>query len=212
MSKKPLTFAQRAFLRACNPLFGRVQGWRQDAINEEFVRTYGIRGFIKFGKTIGDTIAFLAEKYGEPEAHHLVGFAGMMNGCRWCGVGHTLTANLLIFQEAEALFPIDERELPELQKLEDDAILKVFQDRLEATPWAPVLPLIERITQLRDGDKRTDSDDDVYLGLALDLWDWTNECTIETGFDIEAKDVPTLALLNKNRALYERYRSARDAS
>ncbi|MFK8000337.1 MAG: hypothetical protein AB8H86_12115 [Polyangiales bacterium] len=212
MSKKPLSFVERVFLKAVNPVFGRVQGWRQDAINEEFVRTYGVRGFVKFGKTIGDTIAFLADKYGEAEAHHLVGFAGMMNGCRWCGVGHTLTANLLIFQDGEALFPIDERELPELQLLDDDAILEVFRERLHATPWASLVSLLERIKQLRGGEERTDSDDDVYLGLALDLWDWTNECTIETGFDIKAEDVPTLALLNRDKALHVRYRAARDAT
>ncbi|MFT5355628.1 MAG: hypothetical protein ACI9KE_002847 [Polyangiales bacterium] len=209
MSKKSLTLSQRAFLKAYNPIFGRFLGWRQDTINEEFVRTYGVIGLMRFGKNIGDAIAFLSEKYGEARAQHLVGFAGMMNGCRFCGVGHNLTANILIFKETGALFPIDEQEIPDLQQMEDPVILGVFQERLAATEWTDLLSLIERMEQLRLGATRSDSDDDLYLGLALDLWAWNNECTIDTGFDIDPKDVPSFTRFDKDRALYKRYRNAR---
>lgn len=209
MSKRELTRAQRAFLALYNPFFEKMLGWRQDAINEEFVRTYGVGELLKYGKTMGDTLSFLAERYGESEAQHIAGFSGMMNGCRFCGVGHNLTANVMIFQRTGELFPIDELEIPELQKTTDTNIMRLFQDRLSGTRWADLLRHLERMNQLRIGASRTDSDDDLYLGTALDLWIWNNECTIEVGLDIDATDVPSFATFNRNRPLYDRYRKAR---
>ena len=209
MNKRKLTTGQRMFLSAYNPFFGRMLGWRQDSINEEFVRTYGISALLRFGKTIGDTLKYLGERYGESEAQHLVGFAGMMNGCRFCGVGHNLTANVMIFKENGKLFPIDELEIPEIQRHSDGEIMELFRDRLRGEEWKELLLRIERMNELRLGAKRSDSDEDLYLGLALDLWAWNNECTIETGFDIDPKDVPSFAQFNRDQALYERYRAAR---
>ncbi|MEM9190201.1 MAG: hypothetical protein AAGF12_13535 [Myxococcota bacterium] len=212
MGRKHLTKRQKLFLAAYNPFFGKMLGWRQDSINAEFTRTYGVAALLKFGKTIGDALAYLSERYGEADAQHLVGFAGLMNGCRFCGIGHNLTANVTIFQESGTLFPVDELEIPDLQLRPDEEIMEVFRNRLSNTRWSKLLTLIERMEELRLGSPRTESDDDTYLGLALDLWGWNNECTIETGFNINPKDVPSFAKFNGDRALYERYRAARAAN
>lgn len=209
MKQRALTTAERLFLAGYNPLFGVLLGWRQDSINAEFVRTYGIPGLLKFGKTIGDALKFMSERYGEASAQHVVGFAGMMNGCRFCGVGHTLTANVLIFRDLGVLYPIDEMEIPDIQHLDDLNIMKLFRKRLAGTTFARDLELIERMNELRLGAVPTESDDDLYLRAALDLWMWNNECTIETGFDIDPRDVPSFAHFNADRGLYSRYREAR---
>lgn len=211
MSRPTLTNAQKLFLAGYNPMFATIFGWRQDAINAEFVRTYGVGALLKFGKTIGDTLGMLTDRFGDATAQHVVGFAGMMNGCRFCGVGHNLTANVTIFRDTGELYPIDELEIVTIQMMDDDAIMELFRERLrDAHPRD--LALIERMNELRLGAEPSATGDDAYLATALDLWVWNNECTIETGLDIDPHDVPSFARFNGDRDLYARYRAARDAA
>ncbi len=211
MSTK-LSAGQRMFLAAYNRAFAVFLGWRQDAINEEYVRTYGVSGLLKFGKIIGDVIATLGERYGEAHAQHIVGFAGLMNGCGFCGVGHNLTANVLLYQEDESIFPIDEQEVPRLQRLSDDDLMAEFEGRLENTKYASVLTLLQRMYALRNETADGTTEDDTYLLLALDMWLVNNECTISIGLDIEPEQVPIFAKFSRDSELYARYREARSTA
>lgn len=208
MSTK-LSVSQRLFLVAYNRMFATFLGWRQDAINEEYVRTYGVSGLLKFGKMIGDVIATLSERYGEAHAQHLVGFAGLLNGCGFCGVGHNLTANVLLYQEGGSLFPIDEQDIPRLQRLEDSMLMAEFEAKLGETEFRHVLELLQRMHSLRNGRAESETEDDTFLLLALDMWLVNNECTISIGLDIEPEQVPIFAKFSRDSELYSRYREAR---
>lgn len=208
MSTK-LSVSQRLFLVAYNRMFATFLGWRQDAINEEYVRTYGVSGLLKFGKMIGDVIATLSERYGEAHAQHLVGFAGLLNGCGFCGVGHNLTANVLLYQEGGSLFPIDEQDIPRLQRLEDSVLMAEFEAKLGETEFRHVLELLQRMHSLRNGRAESETEDDTFLLLALDMWLVNNECTISIGLDIEPEQVPIFAKFSRDSELYSRYREAR---
>lgn len=209
--KTNLSVGQRLFLAAYNRAFATFLGWRQDAINEEYVRTYGVSGLLKFGKMIGDVIATLTERYGEAHAQHLVGFAGLLNGCGFCGVGHNLTANVLLFQDDGSIFPIDEQDVPRLQHLEDSALMAELEAKLVDTEYTHVLELLQRMYSLRNGGVQSESEDDTYLLLALDMWLVNNECTIAIGLDIEPEQVPIFAKFSRDSELYRRYREARTA-
>lgn len=204
-----LSVGQRLFLAAYNPTFATLLGWRQDAINEEYVRTYGISGMLKFGKMIGDVLGELTKHYGEAQANHIVGFAGLLNGCGFCGVGHNLTANVLQFQEDGSIFPIDEKEIPRLQRLDDADLMSEVESRLQGTKFDDELKLLQRMYLLRTGNAEGTTEEDTFLMLALDMWLVNNECTISIGLDIEAEEVPIFAKFSRDGELYARYREAR---
>lgn len=210
--KASLSVGDKMFLAAYNRMFARFLGWRQDEINAAYVRTFGISGLLKFGKMIGDVLQTLNGRYGEAVAQHLVGFAGLMNGCGYCGVGHNLAANVLLFQERGAIFPIDEQDVPRLQTMQDAAIMAELRERLAGTEFADELKLLERMYELRSGSVSDASPDDQFLLLALEMWLINNECTIEVGLDVAPQDVPLFAKFSKDGELYKRYRQARDAS
>ncbi|MGH1343709.1 MAG: hypothetical protein ACRBN8_19285 [Nannocystales bacterium] len=207
--KTKLSVGQRLFLAAYNPMFATLFGWHQDAINEEYVRTYGVSGLLKFGKMIGDVLAVLGKRYGEAEANHIVGFAGLLNGCGFCGVGHNLTANVLMFQSDGSIFPIDEQDIPRLQLLEDTELMSEVESQLAGTPYEKELELLQRMYALRCGTAEGTTDEDTYLLLALDMWLVNNECTITIGLDIKPEEVPIFAKFSRDSDLYARYREAR---
>lgn len=209
---RELTFTEKAFLAGFNRLFASMLGWRQDAINEAYVRTFGMGGLMKFGKLITDVLQTLRDRYGEAMAQHLVGFAGMMNGCGFCGIGHNLTANVLIYRDRGVLFPIDELDVPQMLRMHDEEILTLLRERLTGTEFEDELRLLERMAVLRGGAEREPKPDDEYLRLALDMWLINNECTIEVGYDIEPEDVPIFAKFEKDGDLYQRYRKAREVA
>ncbi len=207
--KTKLSVGQRLFLAAYNPMFATMFGWHQDAINEEYVRTYGVSGLLKFGKMIGDVLAVLGKRYGEAEANHIVGFAGLLNGCGFCGVGHNLTANVLLFRDNGSIFPIDEQEIPRLQRLDDDDLMAEVESRLKGTKFEKELDLLQRMYALRSENAEGTTEEDTYLLLALDMWLVNNECTIKIGLDIEPEEVPIFAKFSRDSELYARYREAR---
>lgn len=207
-----LSVGQRMFLAAYNRMFATFLGWRQDAINEEYVRTYGVSGLLKLGKMIGDVIAALGERYGEAHAQHLVGFAGLLNGCGFCGVGHNLTANVLLYQADGSIFPIDEQDIPRLQRLDDEALMSELREKLTDTKFTEVLGLLERMYALRNQSAEGKTEDDAFLLLALDMWLVNNECTITIGLDIEPEQVPIFAKFSRDSELYGRYREARTSA
>ena len=204
-----LSVSQRLFLAAYNPMFATMFGWHQDAINEEYVRTYGVSGLLKFGKMIGDVLATLGKRYGEVQANHLVGFAGLLNSCGFCGVGHNLTANVLRFRDDGSIFPIDEQEIPRLQRLEDVDLMSEVESRLEGTEFSSELKLLQRMYELRNGTAEGTTEEDTFLILAIDMWLVNNECTIKFGLDVEPGEVPIFAKFSRDSDLYARYREAR---
>lgn len=208
MSTK-LSVGQRLFLLAYNRTFATFLGWRQDAINAEYVRTYGISGLLKFGKMIGEVLGTLSERYGEAEANHIVGFAGLLNGCGFCGVGHNLTANVILFKNDGSIFPIDEQEIPRLQRLDDSELISEIESRLQGTKYDEELKLLQRMYLLRNGTAEGTTDEDTFLMLALEMWLVNNECTISIGLDIGPDEVPIFAKFSRDGELYARYREAR---
>ncbi len=207
--KERLSVADKMFLAGYNRVFAKFLGWRQDEINAAYVRTFGIAGLLKFGKMIGDVINTLNARYGEAVAQHLVGFAGLMNGCGFCGVGHNLTGNVLLYQERGVVFPIDEQDVPELQRMRDTDLMARLREQLTDTEFESELRLLERMFVLRLGEPSESDPDDEYLLLALEMWLVNNECTIEVGLDIAPSEVPTFAKFSKDGDLYQRYRAAR---
>jgi hypothetical protein len=154
-------------------------------------------------------LALLGKRFGEAQAQQIVGFAGLFNGCRFCGIGHNLTANMMIFRERKVLYPIDEADVPHLQTLRDEEILAHFRERLAGTEFASDMAIYERMLALRNGTTSDAHENDLYLKAALDLWVWNNECSIEVGLDIEPEKVPAFLNWPTKDAVYRAYREAR---
>ena len=206
---RALGLHERMFLAVWNRFFAVAFGWRQDAFNESIVRNTGIGGLMRFGKTISEVVGRLADRYGEPTAQLIVGFAGLWNGCRFCGIGHNLTANILFHRDEDVLFPIDETEIMGLQKRTDDEIMQFVKDRLAGTRFETQLRILERMDALRRGTPTGETDDDLFLSAALEMWLWANECSIEFGLDLPEDQVPIFGRLTRRSAAYRRYREAR---
>lgn len=206
MSPRKLNLIERAFLGALRFVSEPTEGYWA-IFMEEVVRTYGLSGFFKWAQGSVKAQKALFEHFGEKDTHLFSAMASAWNGCDYCAYGHLLAYNLLEYSEKQKLFPIDEREMPELLRMRDEQILTLLRDRLKDPEYQKTLARLERQYQLRVGKAQGENPDDRFLNMANALYEWVNECSIV--FDAPA---PPLGRVAKQRSLRARYESARAAA
>lgn len=203
----PLSLRERAVARI-GGFFTRVSQGYWLAFLEELIRTFGVEGLQQIGEQNEEVLAALAERWDAETAQLVVGMGALWNGCGYCGAGHIYAANLLHFQRTNDLLPLDERDVPRLQKWTDSAILEELMARFTG-PLEGVGQLVRRQFDLKVGGTEPEDEADELLLRACAAWDIVNECSIV----VDMSDVPPLnPAMAKDRALQRRYRRRRQAA
>lgn len=203
---RKLSLGERLVVRAMD-VFSRVGYGITTTFNEEYVRTYGVKEYLKW---LGEGFRLtkqLEERYGAVEGQLVISMAGLWTGCRWCSTAHMLIANLTEFHATGELGPIDELEVPKWQELRDPEVLARLEERLVGR-WAHMAPVARRLYALRTGQEQPETDDDYLLLRANAMWEWLIECTI-MGIDLAPESIPAWGPVARDRKLLARYRQAR---
>lgn len=217
-----LRLHQRAALRALSVL-GRLTTGYDVPFLADVVAQYGLRGAMARLGTLEKIVAVLEAAWGTRDAHHLIGFAALYNGCHFCALGHIYAANLVHFRDTGAVFPLDERALRERMRVDDDRqLLDFVRARLTDPTHAGLVALLERQFQLKVGEaphpalgtapagSPTERVDDL-LAMTITAYDWLNHCSLASGTG-ESEVVSLIAPLHRDRALRRRYDAARAAA
>ncbi|MCA9657325.1 MAG: hypothetical protein KC486_03205 [Myxococcales bacterium] len=180
----------------------------------ELLRSYGLRGASTRGAALAELAQLVERELGERDAHMLIGFASLWNGCMICALGHIYAANLAHFRDRGELFPLDEVELRRAMQTATDAeILAYVEERLTATDDARLLELLRHLYAIKRADTAApdavDRDTELLHAVAS-AYDWLNHCTIYA----EGEEPPVIAYsqLNRHYRLRSRYARARAAA
>ncbi|MEM6294341.1 MAG: hypothetical protein AAGA54_23910 [Myxococcota bacterium] len=160
-----------------------------------------------WGREVNDTVAALETHCGAATTQHVIAFSAFFNGCPFCSVGHTYAGNLELFRATGRLFPIDERDVLKLQRLDDDQLLRTLATKLGADDqetFERIVQMYELKTNLRTA--RTEVDDLMLRAVAA--WDIITECTIVLE-DVDPATVDPLTEIAKDKTLQDRYQQAR---
>jgi hypothetical protein len=206
-----LTLVQRGFVVMVRLMTRVAAGYDMHRIQEEMVRTLGVRGTMRLMKMGAELTSTLAGQLGDYTAQTLIAIAAMWNGCRYCVIGHNFSANLFRFRDTGSLGPLDEDELVELMRLTDDELHEALRQRFEASE-PRLWHLVDRMFQLRFRDLDPVEPEDHLLKATLSYWEWLNECTIVLGVDAESGSVPALGFMRASDRLVQTYREARRAA
>ncbi|MBO84063.1 MAG: hypothetical protein CL927_01795 [Deltaproteobacteria bacterium] len=167
--------------------------------------TFGIKGLTTLFPMLDAAEKAICKSYGEHQGHLITAFLTLGNGCSFCMYGHLYAANLLLFEETNALGPIGESETERLGQMTDTEVEAFLEERLAKTAWAPLLPCLHRIRALRAGADPVGTEDDM-LSHSLRAWTLINECSLQTPLTQAPPFNPRMA---RNRRLQRAYRSAR---
>ena len=204
---RELTLGQRAFARVMDAVCIRFMGHPLPFLRE-VLRTHGLAGYRTITGTIQRVLTECSQRYGVVEANVLVAVGAMWNGCRFCSRSHLWVANLYYLRDTGKLFPLDDAEVPRLQRLSDEEVLSYLKTRLTEGGFADLARLVERQFHLKIGDYTGTTDDDPYLQAAIAAWDWMVECTIV----VDEDQVFPADAIARDRALCARYLQARGRS
>lgn len=205
--RRELTVGQRAFLWVYLRFTNMFVGF-SDPFAAEHIRMEGVGGFLRWAKASFELLDQLTKRFGVVEAQLIIAFAAMWTGCRWCSIGHVLTANLELFKREDALGPLDELTIPDLQLMRDEELLALLQQRFSGPRWEELRRVMVRQYLLRSGQVEEESRDDQLLQTTNIIWEWVVECSI-MAMDIDPASIPPQAPIGKNRKLRARYYAAR---
>ena len=207
-----LGILQRSMISAMRALTRLSAGYDLGPIQEEMVRTHGVRGAFRLMKLGAEVTGRLHKEFGDATAQYLIGVAAMWNGCRFCVIGHIYSANLFLFRDRKVLGPLDEEELVDLMYMTDEESFAVLRERFAAPEHARARQLLERMYQLRFGDLDPVAPEDELLKATITYWEWLNECTIILGVDAVPGQVPALGYMRPSPELLDAYARARAAA
>jgi hypothetical protein len=208
---RPLTGTERAASTLMKLGMWVAEGYALP-FTEDLVRSFGVRGAVQELLRYRRVQEALTARYGERDAHLLLGFAALWNGCGYCSVGHMFASNLLRYREQALLFPIDQDEAERLQHMTDEGAMERVRELLRGdSRYARVLALIERQFKLKRGEAEGSTDDDAMLNACNAALDLSNECSILAGLDADPHAVPPLSRHSRDYLLRHRYEAARQA-
>lgn len=146
---RPLTRSERTASTLMKLGMWLMEGYALP-FTDDVVRSFGVRGAVLELFRYNRVKDALAARYGERDAHLLLGFAALWNGCGYCSVGHVFASNLLRFREQGLLFPIDQDETERLQHMPDEQAMERVRELLRGdSRYARVLGLLERQLKLK---------------------------------------------------------------
>ena len=149
--RRPLGPGMRLLLRGIHAVNRRTLGYSAPFL-DEVVRQYGLRGALTRLTRVQEIAELLEARLGERDAHLLIGFASLWNGCSFCTLGHIHAANLAHFRDTGALLPLAEDELRRRMLADDDAALLAHLRDVLADQHAATLARLERQYQLKTGE------------------------------------------------------------
>jgi len=182
----------------------RMAGFSPPFIRE-VIHAYGIRGAFRRLSLMNDVVTQLERELGMCEAHVLVGYASLWNGCYYCALGHLFISNLVYFRESGNLYPLDERAVATWLDGRDGEILERTQNALAGDAHANLRNLLARQVDLKWGRANVESRTDELIELSIVAYDWFNQCTIVAPDD----EIVALNDLAKDHELQRRYLFAR---
>ncbi len=200
-----LTLVERAVASTMETLSRRFAGFSPPFLRE-VVRVYGIRGAYRRLALMSEVVVELERELGMCDAHVLIGYASLWNGCYYCALGHLYISNLVYFRDTGELYPLAEGEVAEWADARDEEILQRTRECLAGAPFEPLRNLLERQVDLKWGHANVESRTDELLELSIVAYDWFNQCTIVAPDD----EIVPLNELARDRALIRRYRYARE--
>jgi hypothetical protein len=204
-----LTPVQRLFVRFLDWSMTKQEGAPQP-LSPYLVKTLGIPGFFRWVKSITEGLQLLETRYGKSLPQLLLGFAGLMTGCQYCGVCHVYTYNLMVYRDKGALFPLDETLVPQLQAMRDDDLLAELHTRLGSNPsFEEEHRLLQRMFELKLGIAEGTTPEDAHLQLAISMWEWVNQCSIELSMELTPEEIPPWGPMGRDLELLNRYLAAR---
>lgn len=213
MSPTGPSMPQRALARLMNGMSWLLYGYAAP-FTAELLRSYGLRGAAARGAALSELAQLVEREYGERDAHMLIGFASLWNGCLTCALGHIYAANLAHFRDRGELFPLDEYELRRAVQTSTDADLLAYAEERLTAEDARLLELLRRLYAIKRADPEAPEGDacdpDTQLLQAIaSAYDWLNHCTIYA----EGEEPPVIAFsqLNRSFRLRSRYARARAA-
>jgi hypothetical protein len=157
---------------------GRIVEGYEVSFLDEALRSFGLRGFLRWMKVSASVWAEMVARWGEQDAHLLAAGASLWNGCSYCAYGHLLAFNLHVFEAGHGLTGLDEARLPALLTLPDAQVLEELERHLAAPPFAHARALVRRQYALHSGVAGVEGEDDVLLRRTHALYAWVNECSI----------------------------------
>jgi len=195
----------------------RLVQWQPIALlryNSKFIRAVlrvnGLRAGVVFLDQLGATFKEMGARYGKVLGSLVLGVSGSFLGCRYCGVTHLYAANIDYFLATGRLFPLDELDIVEWQKLPFDELEQLLIRRLAGDEFAEERRVIERLFALRLGEIPKTEEDHV-LRRVLDVWNALGECTIGFSFNATANEIPPMLHAPTPLKEIRRYREAREA-
>lgn len=200
--QRPLTFAERTFLRTMT-FMGSTTSGLAPAFLEEVLRQQGIFGFFRWSKIALQTFIRLSKHFGDRDVYFVAALASFWNGCTYCSYGEMFSFNLIWFKASGTLFPITEQDMFDLQSMPDDKGVQLLRERLSSPKYAPQLRILDELYAAR---QRADLPASDPYAQALHLYDFVNECSI-----LYEAPAPPLSLMARERKLIERYQTARAA-
>ena len=180
------------------------------AFLDDMVSTLGIAGMREWGQRLDAVRTRAEQELGPAKGQHAIAFVALLNGCPFCSVSHLYAGNLALFSDSGILFPIDERDVPRIQRLQDPDLLRQLAADLEGHP--ETLAMFRRLYALKFNTAvgAEEPTDDLLRAVIL-LWDVVVECTILQD-DVDPERIDPISALAKDSELRRRYREARDAS
>lgn len=208
MSTEPkLNFLERTVALLMETMSQRMAGFSPPFIRE-VVHAYGIRGAFRRLSLMADVVTQLEQELGMCEAHVLVGYASLWNGCYYCALGHLYISNLIYFRDTGELYPLDERVVATWLDGRDGEILERTQNALVGEAHSTLRSLLARQVELKWGRVNVENRTDELIELSIVAYDWFNHCTIVAPED----EIVALNELAKEHELQRRYLHARARS
>lgn len=148
------------------------------------------------------------KQLGPGRTHFFCLAISLLNGCRYCILGHARAFELLYFEKTGTLFPLDEEGLASLHRLDDEGIRAGLDQALEQVQLVGEREDLRRLFELRAGGRAPDGDVERRLVHLLQMFAVLNSCGIASGAAPDEAHDP----IDKDRALFRRYRAAREAA
>lgn len=209
---KSLSLFDRGVARFIRALTRASTGYDIGELANELIRTHGPWKVWEHLGACAKINKALAQRYGEYNGQLVLALAGVLDGCRYCSIGHLYSANVALFRDKGVLGPIDEQGMLDYLRMTDPQILEYMTDLLADEEYAESRELLSRMWRLHQQEAEVRDDDDRLLRAALDVWTWAHECSIILGVEAKPGGVAPLGLMRPSASLLERYEQARKES
>lgn len=160
--------------------------------------TWFVRNMPKYEKIL--------KKWGAERTHLLAVAISGINGCPYCTYGHALSFQLHYFKNKDKLFPIDEEEMMNFNLKDEQQIIESLNDAFDMTNLTQEKKDFQRLLELKSAPELTTNEYDNNINHLVQMFAFLNSCGIKKETKPDFAHDP----INKNLALYERYKKARE--